>query len=165
MLKKTTKNIITILLVLILISLIVIILLSILSLFKEDLNEFNLPESKSFQREKPPKVTLPDVVYNLTGTVKKFEKNSIIFEATIPKLNEKNEIVMETELRKALVTPLTKFTRLSFIKQEGTNRETPQEKSITFQDIKINDYIEVISNQNILQKQEFEVTQIRILPH
>ena len=121
------------------------------------------PEIKVPQKE-PPKITLPKIIYNLAGTVKNFDKKSITFEASIPQLDEKGEAITKIEIRTALIAPTTKFTRLSFVTQPETDRQTPLEISITFQDIKIGDYIEVISNQDISQKDEFEATLIRILP-
>jgi len=113
-----------------------------------------------------PKITQPKVLYNLAGSIKKidFLKESLILEATIIQIDEAGQPIEKTEIRKVIVTPITRFTHLTFVTQEGAERRTPQETSITFKNLKVGDYIEVISNQDISQKEEFEVTQIRVLP-
>jgi len=73
-------------------------------------------------------------------------------------------LTQKIESRKVFVTSNTKFSRLTFVAQEGTSQKTPQETNIFFKDLKVKDYIEVISNQDISQSPEFEATQIRVLP-
>ncbi len=123
-----------------------------------------LQEKEMPKKEEPPKVTLPKVLYNLAGPIQKLEKNSLILEANIPQLNEQGQLTPKIESRKVLITAKTKFSRLIFVAQEGKNQKTPQETNISFNDLNLKDYIEVISNQDISQAQEFEATQIRVLP-
>jgi len=159
-----TKQIKKILLAVLLTSILLFLTVIILFLFfKKEPVVSVLPENKTPQKEAP-KITLPKILYNLAGPVQNFDKISITFEASIPQLDEKGEAITKIEIRKALITPTTKFIRLTFVAQPETDRQTPLEISITFQDIKIGDYIEVISNQDISQKEEFEATLIRILP-
>lgn len=113
--------------------------------------------------EEIPKITSPKILYNLAGTIEKIEKDSIIFKATIPQLDEKGQPIEKTEIRKAQITPATKFTRLTFVEIEP-ERKTPKETPITFKDLQVGDYIEVVSNRDISQLEEFETTQIRVLP-
>lgn len=122
------------------------------------------PPQKEEITPESPKVTLPKVLYNLAGTIQKLEKNSLILEAMIPQVDETGQPVQKSEVRKVIVSPTTKVSRLVFITQEGTDRKVPEETPIIFGNLKIGDYIEVISNQDISEKQEFEVTQIRLLP-
>lgn len=109
-------------------------------------------------------ITAPKILYNLAGLIQKLEENSLILQASIPKIDDAGHIFQDTNIRKVVVGPNTKFTRLAFVTQEGTDRRTPKETQIVFKDLKVNDYVEVVSNQDISQKQEFEATKIRILP-
>lgn len=120
------------------------------------------PPEKVSEGAESPKVTLPQVLYNLAGSIRKMEQDSFLLEASIPILNGNNQLTQKTEIRKVFVTPITRFSSLNFITQG--NKKIPQETKITFQDLKIGSYVEVISNQDIFQKPEFEATQIRILP-
>lgn len=160
MAKQIKKILLAVLITSILLFLIVIILFFF---FKKGPEVFLSPGVEAPQKEAP-EITLPKILYNLAGPVKNFDKKSITFEASIPQLDEKGEAIAKIEIRKALITSATKFTHLTFVAQPGTNSQTPLETSITFQDIKIGDYIEIISNQDISQKEEFEATQIRVLP-
>lgn len=114
--------------------------------------------------QKEIKITLPKVLYNLAGTIKNLEKNSFVLEAGIPLLDENNQVVQKIEIRKVLITSATKISQLTFVTQAGTDKKTPKEILLTFKDLKIGDYVEVISNQDISQAPEFEVTQVRVLP-
>lgn len=124
------------------------------------------PTPTPVEKETPPetpKITLPKILYNLAGTIQKIDKGSLLFEATIPLLDEKGQPITKTETRKVMITPNTKFTRLTFVEVEP-GRKTPQETLINFRNLKLEDYIEVISNRDISQAEEFEATQIRVLP-
>lgn len=127
---------------------------------------FFLPQKKlAPEKETLPvqKITPPKVIYNLAGIVQKKEINSIIFEANIPLTDETGRYTSKKEIRKAIITSYTKFTQLSFVEVEP-GKKTPTEKQISFKDIKVGDYIEVISKQDISHVEEFEATQIRVLP-
>ncbi|MBZ9578501.1 hypothetical protein KJA14_01480 [Patescibacteria group bacterium] len=112
-----------------------------------------------------PEITQPKVLYNLAGSIEKIEflKDSLVLEATIIQIDETGQPIQKTEIRKVIVTPFTKFSHLTFVETEP-NRRTPQEASITFKDLKTGDYIEVVSNQDISQAEEFEAIKIRVLP-
>jgi len=110
-----------------------------------------------------PKVTTPRVLHNLVGTIKEFEENTIIFEAIISQVDEKNQLISKKEMRKAAIDPTTEITYLTFTIHEETGKKIPKELKITFEDLKIGDYIEVLSNENISEKERFEASKIRIL--
>jgi len=140
--------------------LILVILISLTFLFRLMPNVIP-PELKT--PEKVQKIILPKTLYNLAGIIQEIETDSLTFEARIPQLDDKGEPIEKTETRKALITPVTKFTRLTFIETEDPKRRVPQETEIAFKDLKIGYYIEAISNQDISQREEFEVIQIRVL--
>jgi flagellar basal body-associated protein FliL len=128
---------------------------------KKTSQPIEIPQTET---QKKNTITLPKTFYNLVGTVKNYDKNSITFEASIPQLNEEGEVVRKTEIRKALLLPTTKFSKLTFVVQPETGKKIPKEEKISLTDIKIGDQIEVISNQDISSKKEFEVLQVRVLP-
>jgi len=134
------------------------------AIYKKTREKLLLQEKEMPKKEEPPKITLPTVLYNLVGPIQELEKNSLILEAGIIQLNEQGQPTHKIELRKVFVTSNTKFSRLTFVSQEGTNQKIPQETSIFFKDLKVKDYIDVISNQDISQSPEFEAIQIRVLP-
>lgn len=113
---------------------------------------------------KTPKITMPEILYNLTGSIQEIEEDAIILEVNIPYVDETNQIAHKTETRKAIVNSETNFSSMIFVDTEEPNRKIIQESEITFRDFKIGDQIEVIANQDIKDKQEFEVVQVRILP-
>lgn len=121
-------------------------------------------KEEASKKENQQQIILPKVLYNLAGPIQELQKDSLTFEASIPEINGAGQLAPKTELRKVLITTTTKFSRLAFVAQEGTNQKTPQETAISFKDFKVKDYIEVISNQDISQAQEFTAVQIRILP-
>jgi len=108
-----------------------------------------------------PSTTPPKIIYNLVGVVKKVEKDGITFEASIPQLNEMGKLDPKIEMRKAMITPATKYCRLIFVTEEG--RVMPQEVEVSFKDIKIGYRIEVLSRKDISEEKEFEVVRIKIL--
>jgi len=127
--------------------------------------ESKLPSSQKVEtRPEAPKVTLPKIIYNLTGTIQELSANSLILKATIPTVDETGQPSSRTEIKKVTVGPVTKFSRLAFVTQEGTNRQVPKETSIAFRDFKMGDYVEVISNRDVSRPEEIEATQVRILP-
>lgn len=113
--------------------------------------------------EEEPKIILPSILYNLSGAIKKMESNSISFEAELNGLDEKGQLTKRMEVRKAIITPTTKFYHLTFVEIEP-GRKTIKESPITFKDLRVGDYIEAVSNQDISHAEEFEATLIRILP-
>lgn len=112
--------------------------------------------------EEEPKIILPTILYNLSGTIKKLEKDSLSFEAKLTQLDEKGQLIEKMEIRKAIITSTTKFNRLTFVEAEP-GRKTIKESPIAFKDLKMGDYIEAVSNQDISHAEEFEATLIRIL--
>ena len=109
-------------------------------------------------------ITMPKAIFNLAGTIKKIEGNRITLKASVPYLDKQGKPAQKTEVRTALITPSTRFTSLIFVSQPNLKTKIPQETQISLEDLKIGDYIEVIAKQDISQEQEFEVSQIRILP-
>ena len=120
------------------------------------------PESKI--QPDIPKITMPEILYNLTGVIQELERDFIVVEVKIPYVDETNQIAHKTEIRNAIISANTKFSSMVLVDTEEPNRKTIQESEITFQDFKIGDQIEVISNKDIKDKQEFEVVSVRILP-
>ena len=131
-------------------------------------SEVVAPEPIAPQAESPSvkaqKIIVPDIIYNLTGTVQNIEENSIILKANIPHLNEANQPVQRTETRKIVIGPTTNFSRLNFVAQKESGRKAIQESTITFQELKAGDHIEVIAREDITKSEEFEAAQVRILP-
>lgn len=111
-----------------------------------------------------PNVSIPGVLYNLAGRIEKIEGEAIVFEAIIPQIDERNQLISKKETRRAIVTSDTSFIRLITAAQQEAGLGVSQENQITFKDLKIGDYIEVISSQNISQLIEFEAVKIRVLP-
>jgi hypothetical protein len=126
---------------------------------KEELQQKQKKETPSQQT---PTITIPKILYNLYGNVQKIEENDIIFEAQIPQIDQNNQGSFGKEIRKIIITPSTEFTKLIFVTDKTTGIQMPTEIKITLKDIKIGNYIEVLSNQNISQAEEFEATKIRI---
>jgi regulatory protein YycI of two-component signal transduction system YycFG len=110
------------------------------------------------------KITVPKVLYSLAGLVQKVEENSFTLEASIPQIDASGNPVQKKEIRTVKVTPATTFSQLTFVIQEGEAGKVPVEKPMSFSDIKIGDYVEVISDQDISQASEFEASQTRFLP-
>ncbi len=145
------KNITFISILSFIIILICIVLVGLMIYFKTTQKTVPQPETPIISKEpEKPKTTLPKALYNLAGEIQKIEKEAIFFEATIPQLDNAGNSIQK------------KFTSLTFVEVEP-GKKSPQDKPITFQDLKIGNYIEVVSNHNIAELQEFEVTQIRLL--
>lgn len=123
-----------------------------------------IPEvEKPKEVQETQKITPPKILYNLSGPIQKIEKDSIIFLAIITQFDETGQPIEKTETRKAIITPFTKFSQLTFVEIEP-GRKTPKETQISFKDLKVGDFVEVISNQDISRAEEFEAIQVRILP-
>lgn len=105
-----------------------------------------------------PKIELPKVLYNLSGKITGIEKDAVIFNAAVLVKGSGGEIVGDAESRKANIGPVTVIKRLAFIKN------SPVESVINFTDLKIGDYVEVISDQDISTAAEFQATRVTILP-
>lgn len=112
----------------------------------------------------PPKITMPKVIYNLSGVIQKIEQNSITLEANISYIDETNQVARKKEIKKIIITPATKFNRLTIVATAQENTKKIQENEIASEDLKVGDNIEAIAASNINNVQEFEATQIRILP-
>lgn len=111
-----------------------------------------------------PNVATPGILYNLAGKIEKLEGETIVFEAIVPQIDERNQLLSKKETRRAIVTSNTSFIRLITAAQQESGAGTSQENQIGFKDLKIGDYIEVISGQNISQAMEFEAVKVRVLP-
>jgi len=116
------------------------------------------------EKKEEPEITLPKVLYNLTGTIKSIGNNAFAFDATIPQLDENKQVFTTVETRSVLISADTKINRLTFVAKEGSKNKNPVETAITFAALKIGDYVEVVSNQDISDKKEIRATRIRILP-
>lgn len=105
-----------------------------------------------------PKIYLPAAVFNLAGKIIQIEDDSIVFNASIQSKDEKGNIVSDAELRKANINPATIVKQLTFVKN------SPVEKNIKLSDLKKGDYIEAVSDKNIISASEFNATQILLIP-
>lgn len=105
-----------------------------------------------------PPIELPKVLYNLSGKITKVEKDAVIFDAVIFSKDAKGEIASGVEPRKANIDSAVNINRLVFVKN------SPIESAIKLSDLKVGDYIEVISDQDISDAAEFSVTLVRVLP-
>jgi hypothetical protein len=101
---------------------------------------------------------LPEILFNLSGKITAIEKDAVIFDAIISSRDSNGEIVSDSESRKVIVGPDTSIKKLVFVKN------SPIESEIDFMDLKVGNYIEVISSQDINTAAEFTATQIMILP-
>lgn len=113
-------------------------------------------EAARFPIQSP--IELPKVLYNLSGKITKLEKDAIIFNAAISSKDSKGEVVSSVESRKANIDSATAIKRLAFV------NNSPVESIIKLSDIKVGDYVEVISDQDISNAAEFSATVVRVLP-
>lgn len=107
---------------------------------------------------------LPKVIYNLSGPVEDIGESFIVINASVFKMTDDGQVSKVIEKRTAFITSETKITKLTLISQEDTNKKLPQESLIIFSQISRGDNVEVISDQNIADKQQFRATHVRILP-
>ena len=112
--------------------------------------------------EELPKVTLPKVIYNLSGTIQEIQENYFIFAARVPMLDEKGQQIQKEEIRKVLITPATRFVVMTIVEVEPGIRR-PEEKEVPLEDFKIGSNIEVISSKNLFVAEEFEAIKIRLI--
>jgi len=144
------------------ITIFLVILGSIFIYYQGEQSKPSLPEAgvpSSF-----PNVATPGVLYNLAGKVEKLEEGIIVFEAIVPQIDEKNQLLSKKETRKAIITSNTSFSRLVIATQQETGLKKSEENQIDFEDLKVGDYIEVSANQNISKLTEFEAIKVRVLP-
>jgi len=117
------------------------------------------------KKEDPNKMVLSSVIYNLVGTVQSVDEDSFILEASVYHAGEKGQITQTKEERKVNITPDTRISRLTFIPKQGSDEiKQPSETLMSFEDIEVGDYMEVISDQDISVAQEFEAIRARFLP-
>jgi len=128
----------------------------------EENNLIKTKEKQSIEGENQ-ELTIPEVLYNLTGKITGFQDATIIFNAEIPQFDKNNQMIKKYELRKAITDSTTKFTYLEIITHKETGQKIPKETQIYFKNLKVGDYIEAISSENISNKVEFSATQIRLL--
>ncbi|MBU3925484.1 hypothetical protein KJ854_06185 [Patescibacteria group bacterium] len=121
-------------------------------------NSGNNPAEIAAPARKTPEVILPKVLYNLSGKITEIEKGAVTFSATIFSKDSKGGIVSDIESRKANIDSATNIKRLFFVKN------SPVESAIKLSDLKVGDYIEVISDRDISDSAEFPATVIRALP-
>lgn len=131
---------------------------------KEALVSQQKPSSAMASLVEKPKVTLPSVLYNLNGVIKRIEQGAIVLEANVPAVNQAGEPISQKEIKKALLTPETKFTRLHIEKDEQNGQQSIKQATIALGDLKLGDKIEVIANRDIKDALEFEAKQVRVLP-
>jgi len=126
--------------------------------------EKGVTQQPALQDQAPPQqATLPDILYNLTGSVRIVGKDSLTFEAKIPEITEDNRLIYRLENRTVSITSNTRVTSLVFILEE-TGQRRPQESEIDFADLQEGDSIEVISNRDVRGEQNIIATQVRLLP-
>lgn len=149
----------------ILVLFLIIFLLIFFSLYfsnKDDGKKIIPPEDIPPAQELP-KINVPVALYNLFGTVKSIQSEKIIFEAKIPQFDENNRDVSRNEIREIIITPLTEFKSLVFVTDKATGLTLPTELKAVLEDIKIGNYIEVISSKNIKDLKIFEAKRITII--
>ena len=146
---------------------VIIVILGGLFYYQNKKEETKLPpgESSSETSSENSGVTTPKVLYNLTGIIEEFGENTVYFEADIPQIDEKGQLVSKKEIRKAILEPTTEISRLYFETHRETGKKIPKEIEMDFEDLKIGNEIEVLSNQNIGELQEFKVTKVRVLSY
>lgn len=140
------------------------LMLAAISIFSYFISRTEDSEIIKTEKKQAQKIELPKVLYNLAGLVLQLEKSSFIIEASVPQIDDNGQLSQKTDRRKVNITSATRITRLTFVSQEGRSGKAPVETPMAFKDIKVGDYIEVISSQDISQASEFEATQARFLP-
>jgi len=131
-------------------------------IIEKQLEKRPAPVKKSLAKNQP--VTVPEVLYNIAGTIKDKTNRVLILEAFIPTKTVGGKPVQKKERREVIVTSGTKIVKLSFVESENKKRIQLKEQPLTFADLKIGDYVEAIANYNIKNQRRFEASQIRVLP-
>lgn len=108
-----------------------------------------------------PKV--PAIIYNLTGSIKDLQFNSMLFLADMQAV-EGDQIVQTKMEKKVLLTDETKFSQLKIIIDKKTGAQSIQEIKISRQDLQKGAQAEVIAKENIKEALEFSASQVRLLP-
>ncbi len=137
-----------------------------LNLSKKNLKKETQPSKPPPSIEEKSQVSpafFPKRIYNLSGTIQKIKDNSIVFKTNVPYLNKEGKVVKIKEIREAMITPETKFFKLQFVKI-GPNRKTPKQMIISFEDLKVGNFIEVFSNQDISKLKKFKAKKVILLP-
>ena len=152
-------------LLIIIIPIVILLFLIIIGLayFLSEKEEIILDLDQEEEKTNEQKIVIPEIIYNLSGEIKEIKEDYIVFDAIIFKGYEENKPVREKQERRALITPDTKFTAVSFILLEGENKRTIKESETNLKELKIGDSVEVISRQNIKDAQEFEIRELKII--
>jgi len=125
----------------------------------------NINSELATKKEKAkPQITIPSILYNLSGIIQDLGKNAIVLKASVSQLDENGNPSQRIEVRKVLVNSATQISKLAFVTQKDTNKRVPQETPLSFGDLKVGDPIEVISSQDVSSKEEFEAVKVRMLP-
>ncbi|MBU4257425.1 hypothetical protein KKC04_03355, partial [Patescibacteria group bacterium] len=53
--------------------------------------------STTENKTESPKITMPKVIYNLSGVIQKIEQNSVVLEANISYIDETNQVAQKKE--------------------------------------------------------------------
>jgi len=142
----------------------IFVLIAVIILYFISQQSFNFRSVETEKKQEVNNPVLQETIFNLGGTVQEIDKNSFILEATIPWINEDGQLTQKVAKRKVNITSATKIARLTLVSQGEKKGKTPIETPINFSDIKVGDYVEVISKIDISQVPEFEAMQIRFLP-
>lgn len=119
-------------------------------------------ETQTQQPPSPPPVTLPSVLYNVSGAVRSVAENSFVMEAKIPEV-QNNSIVHQLQTKTVHITTNTRITRLRLMSQEDGTKK-PEESAISFSALQRGDQVEVVSGQEVREEVEIQATQVRVLP-
>jgi len=116
---------------------------------------------------------IPDVIYNLNGTIKEISGNIIVVEGDAPywenqngsadEPDENNQLPSTQRIRQIQINSETEITRLDLVVHKETGKLMSQEVKITLKDLKTGDRVTVISSQNIKDKEVFQATKIRLM--
>jgi hypothetical protein len=158
-------------LIIIFVSLVVIISMVGFYLFKINKPKVNSPKEPVSQENQ--EALIPEVIYNLNGNVKSISENVIIFEAdnyetgksgsATDERDENNQPVKSKKIIQVQTDANTEFTYLNFVIHKETGKKIPQLVKMNLEDFKIGDYVEVMSDQNIKDKETFLASKVRLI--
>jgi hypothetical protein len=106
---------------------------------------------------------VPEAVFSLTGPVVDINKDFIIFDASVPRLDVNGKRIDVIETRKITIDESTKITHYEIKTNSQTGKKEISEEQLKLSDLKIGNRIEANSDKDIKDKEEFLAIKIRIL--
>lgn len=123
---------------------------------------FVQPSARAGVPQEQEKIILPAVIFNISGAIQAINPADLMVKALIIRADSNGVLGRNLEMRKVKITSETKFSQLKI--EEELGRQIIKEIGFAFKDLKVGDYVEVIANYNIINKTEFEASQVRLSP-